>query len=169
MKTKHHPATAGTQSDLVMKKGNPEYIRQLNKLVANNIERFKGYQHAADVIAYQDLKDLFKKYAAQSARFSSDLSRHVIFMGGIPNREKSLSEGMHQAWLQIKKALSANDIKTILESCMLGEKSALESYDEVLDRDDLDHSLECFILLESQRTEIQDACHLIQSLCRFSV
>ncbi len=84
-------------------------------------------------------------------------------LGGDPEDSGSVSASLHRGWMNIKSAVSSNDLDAILSECEQGEDVAVKNYKEALENDlpaDL-HSI-----VNKQYVEVKNAHDHIISLVK---
>ncbi|HYG51733.1 MAG TPA: PA2169 family four-helix-bundle protein [Flavobacteriales bacterium] len=141
-----------------------EKATALKELIIINNDRYEGYTKAAEQVKDSDLKTLFTKLANESKGFSEELRKHIPFSDDKPERdETTLSGKVFRVWMDIKKALSANDRKAVLASCEFGEDAAKKTYDTILD-DPQGVSGELLQLIRTQRSSIQHGHDTVKQL-----
>ncbi len=140
-----------------------QLVQDLNKLIQVNLDRKAGYQKAKDNIEEPGLQNLFQECSDQSAAYAATLSNMVAANGGSPENATSTGGDLYRVWMDIKSALSANDVKAALQSCEKGEDIALETYNDITQSNGhLPENVQPE--LERQRTGIQSMHHQIRSL-----
>lgn len=141
----------------------PEQTKALSELIVINNDRYEGYQKAAGQTEDADLKTLFTKLAADSQKFSSELRQHFDYKDEAPDRGETTASGkVFRVWMDVKKALSANDRKAILSSCEFGEDVAKKTYDHVLKEHELEPALAD--LIRQQRSVLQEGHDKVKQL-----
>jgi uncharacterized protein (TIGR02284 family) len=146
-----------------MKQTNEKSINQLNNLIEINNDRIQGYEKAAKETKDNDLKSLFTDFALHSSANKSELSVFVLSNGGEPTEATKTTGKIFRAWMDVKAALSGNDRKTILASCITGEDAALETYDEV-SKSDAPFSDNIRAVISRQRAGLQKDYDQIKTL-----
>lgn len=146
-------------------KADKEILRnKLNYLLAICNDGKEGYKAAAATAETYELKVLFTTYAIQRAEFAEQLLHNLRQMGG--KMTYNISGGplgvLHRAWLTIKTALAGKDNKAVLDTCITGEKAAVDAYDEILEMRGLD--LDLRLALMQQRSQVNEALHHIRKL-----
>lgn len=118
---------------------NDELVDTLNELVKINNDRIQGFEKAADDIEDPQLASIFRNLTAQSRKFRSQLADDIGRMGGlIPGiEETSTGSKIHRTWIDIKSTFTGKDRNSVLDSCVFGENSAVEEYEEVLEQDEM--------------------------------
>lgn len=114
---------------------NDKTVDVLNKLVEINNDRIEGYETAAKEAEEMDLKTLFGKFAQNSHKCRQELANEIVGLGGTPVEGTKATGKLYRAWMDVKAALSSKDRKAILSSCEFGEDNALETYENVLQKD----------------------------------
>ncbi len=115
-----------------------DVLEALSKL---NFDRTKGYQNAKEDTQDADLLALFSFYEQQSTKFKSDLNAEIIKYGGeVPDDQSFLSD-IHQAWMDLKSAVTGKDRDSVLSSCEFGEQTIVKGYEEALEYDSNDTRL----------------------------
>jgi uncharacterized protein (TIGR02284 family) len=104
----------------------------LKPLIMVNNDRHEGYTTAAELTKDNDLKGVFTRLSEQSRSFADELRRHADKGEEVGRDETSISGKLSRTWLSIKSAVTANDRKSILSSCIAAEKNIGETYDEAL-------------------------------------
>jgi uncharacterized protein (TIGR02284 family) len=108
----------------------------LNKLITINNDRIEGYQTASEETDEQYLKTLFSQFISTSQKCRQELVTEVNNLGGEIAEGTMISGKFFRVWMDVKAALTAKDLKQILDSCEFGEDAAKGTYEKVL-RDDL--------------------------------
>ncbi|WP_346238106.1 ferritin-like domain-containing protein [Niabella insulamsoli] len=132
-------------------------VEALNDLIQINNDRIAGYKEAIEVLEQdKDLEPLFQRMINDSVDFNESLERLVILLGGEVAQGTSGAGKVYRAWMELKAFLTAGDRRTILDSCVTGEETALRAYDNVL---------ETYELVDTVRPTIaQQKDHISQAL-----
>lgn len=113
-----------------------EIISTLNDLIATLKDGQEGFKQSASGVDDPQLKTLFDTYSLQRSRFAGELQSEVTRMGeDEPEDSGSASGAMHRAWINIKSAVTNRDRHAILAEAERGEDSAVEAYQEALQKD----------------------------------
>jgi uncharacterized protein (TIGR02284 family) len=128
----------------------------LNTLIEVNNDRREGYETAAKETNEADLKTLFADCQETSQQCIAVLTHEVHKLGGMPTQGTSTTGKFFRAWMDIKVALTANDRKTILDSCEYGEDAAISIYESIVKNHRED-------LAPQQRGIINDQCAYIKA------
>ncbi|ERM81659.1 hypothetical protein P872_19760 [Rhodonellum psychrophilum GCM71 = DSM 17998] len=130
-------------------------ITVLNNLIEINNDRIEGYETAAKETEQGDLKALFAKLANTSHECNSELRREVTKLGGEPEEGTRVTGKFFRVWMDVKAALTGNDLKAILNSCEFGEDAAVKAYRDAL-KDDVAHlDLDLESLVKKQYLKIK--------------
>jgi len=98
----------------------------------------RGYAVAASNLSNRALKILFQTFAQQRANFKEQLSGEIQRLGGHVPVSSSFLGMVHRGRIDIFAALTIgaeNVEKLILKEVMIGERVALGTYENTLDRD----------------------------------
>ena len=107
-------------------------IDAFNSLIVINNDRIKGYKTASREIKEPELKQFFIDLSETSVTCRNELIDKVEFLGGVVDEGTKTSGKFFRAWMEIKSALTGNDISTIARLCQYGENVALDTYKNVL-------------------------------------
>lgn len=124
----------------------------LNELITVLKDGQKGYADAMTDVKDQNLKDLFKKYAAQRASYITELEDQMFKLDLKPdtNEGSSITGAIHHAWIDLKSAVTGHDNHAILAECERGEDVAKKAYEEAGKVQDLPADLKSIIEKQSQ-------------------
>ena len=109
-----------------------DQIEILNDLVSKSKDAENGYKEAAQHAQSETLKKNFVEYSQQRFAFRHELSLLVNKLGGSNEKGTSVAADIHQAWIELKTAISSNEDQAILKEVLRGESYALEAYEEAL-------------------------------------
>lgn len=137
----------------------------LNDLIRINNDRITGYEKAVEELKEGDidLKATFNKMADESRKYKSDLTAHVLRLGGDPADGSTMPGKIYQAWMDVKAAFSGNDRKTTLESCEFGEDAAQKAYKTAL-ASDAEMDVETRQLITDQQASLKTSHDVIKKL-----
>lgn len=110
-----------------------ETVSVLNHLIEICEDGREGYKQAAENIENPELQQLFGQYSQQRARYASELRDEVRRLGGEPEDEGSVTGALHRGWINIKSALTSQDLEAVVAECERGEDTALEDYKQALE------------------------------------
>lgn len=111
---------------------NEKLVNVLNSLIKINNDRIEGYLRAASETDTIELINMFEDFQKTSQLCKSELSTEVIRLGGTPTYETTTTGKIFRLWMDLKAAVTGNNINLILKSCEYGEKAALETYKNAL-------------------------------------
>jgi uncharacterized protein (TIGR02284 family) len=109
----------------------------LNTLLATLTDSINGYRDSAENIKNDELKQLFLDFAEERSRVAEDLRSEVRRLGGDPNDDGSFLGKSHQAFLDLKSAVTGHDDKAIINEVERGEDYLKEKFEAALDSDKL--------------------------------
>jgi len=134
----------------------------LNELVETLKDGQKGYADAMTDVEDTQLKDTFKKYAAQRSEFITEIEDQMFKLNLKPDESSSITGTVHRAWIDLKSALTSKDNKAVLNECERGEDYAVKAYQTALKATDLPSNLKSVI--EKQYQGVQEAHNTIKAL-----
>ena len=117
---------------------NEQIIAHLDTLIETCKDGQQGFTCAAEDVQNSAFETLFSTYARQRGRFIKELEAEIRHLGGYGEKaEGSFTGALHRGWINLKAALSSREDLAILEECERGDRSAVESFQEVLANGDL--------------------------------
>ena len=134
----------------------------LNELVETLKDGQKGYADAMTDVEDTNLKETFKKYAAQRAEYITEIEDQMFKLNLKPDEESSVTGTIHRAWINLKAALTSKDNAAVLNECERGEEYATTAYQTALKAQDLPANLKSVI--EKQYQGVTEAHNKIKSL-----
>lgn len=137
-------------------------IDRLNHLISIANDGKYGYENAAEDVKDITLKQMFRQYALERARYADDLKREVARLGGSPDKGGGPLGALHRTWMDIKSTVTAGDREAILKTCITGEEAAVKAYNDALsDEHILGNTKQ---LISNQLSGIQFAINSVRSL-----
>ncbi|MCL7764416.1 PA2169 family four-helix-bundle protein [Polaribacter sp. Z014] len=133
---------------------------KLNELLEKNYDAEKGYLNAAENVDSPKLKIFFKKRASERSQFAKELRTEILSYGQIPEDNGTLKGAAHRNWMTLKSLFSSNDEEAILEEAIRGERTSLEEYTEILDKEN-EFAPSTRKMIEMQKQKIQGAVNLL--------
>lgn len=136
----------------------------VNSLISINNDRIKGYELAVNETIDTDLKELFHSFATHSQKAKSEL------LDILNETATSFSDGgtplgtLFRIWMDIKAGLSFGNRKTIIESCLIGERVGLERYNEVLSESLDDFTVDQYKTIYCQYIVMKEDLRVLLSL-----
>jgi len=101
----------------------------LNELIETLKDGQKGYAEAMTDVEDADLKDTFKKYAAQRASYITELEDQMFKLDLKPDESSSVTGTVHRAFINLKGLVTSKDRHSILAECERGEDYAKKAYE----------------------------------------
>ena len=119
----------------------------LNELVETLKDGQNGYADAMTDVEDANLKETFKKYAAQRAEYITEIEDQMFKLNLKPDESASgsVTATVHRAWIDLKAALTSKDNKAVLNECERGEDYAKKAYQTALKAQDLPSNLKSVI------------------------
>ncbi|RFP66584.1 PA2169 family four-helix-bundle protein [Hymenobacter lapidiphilus] len=134
----------------------------LNELIETLKDGQKGYAEAITDVEGADLKDLFKKYAAQRASYITELEDQMFKLDLKPDEESSITSAVHRAFINLKGLVTGKDRHAILAECERGEDYAKAAYEKATKMQDVPAALKTVI--DKQAAGIKEAHDHIRGL-----
>jgi uncharacterized protein (TIGR02284 family) len=113
-----------------MQNHNSETTTVVNELIETLNEREAGYRKAGDLVENSEARELFNRYAAQSARFAAELIPY--------SDERSTEEvgkgplsALWRGWAEVKAAFTGHDTKALYAWAETGEDAAIKIFEGV--------------------------------------
>lgn len=126
--------------------------KELNLLLARNVDGEKGYAFASEHIKNENFKNFLEAYANQRRKYADELIERMDELGIEPNESSSALGSIHKAILELRTKMTSNADKVIMEECERGESMAISDYLKVLKSDELDS--DTLKLLMKQRDKL---------------
>jgi uncharacterized protein (TIGR02284 family) len=140
---------------------NDEVVSALNDLIETCRDGQNGFQTAAENISDPSTKRLFQGFGQQRAQFAGELQTIVREFGEDPTETGSVSGALHRGWMNLKGAISGKDEHAILEECERAEDTAVEAYEDALEKV---VAADVASVIRRQYTAVQEAHNEIRSL-----
>jgi uncharacterized protein (TIGR02284 family) len=112
--------------------------RALNALIPICRDSEQGFQLAAMDVTDPELARFFAECSAQRSKFVGELEDRVRTLRETPVTTGSPVAALHRRWMDLKAALAANQIHTVLAECERGEDVAVKAYIAALAEPDVD-------------------------------
>lgn len=112
-------------------------LSTLNTLTTTLIDSANGYEHAAKDSDNPRFQEIFRQRASERRQVVEDLRSEIRRLGGDPPDDGSLMGKTHQAWLDLKSAVTGRDEKNVVNSVEAGEDYLKEKFETALDSGDL--------------------------------
>jgi conserved hypothetical protein len=143
---------------------NDKIIDRLNHLISIANDGKYGYENAAEDVNDITLKQMFRQYSLERARYADDLKKEVAKLGGSADKGGGPLGALHRTWMDIKSTVTSGDREAILKTCTTGEEVAVKEYKEALNDDHITGNLKQ--LISEQLSGIQFALNSIKSLAQ---
>jgi uncharacterized protein (TIGR02284 family) len=117
----------------------------LNELIETLKDGQKGYAEAMTDVEDADLKETFKKYAAQRSGYITELEDQMHKLNLHPEEESSITGTIHRAFINLKGLITSKDRHSILAECERGEDYAKAAYEKAQKIQDIPADLKAII------------------------
>ncbi|WBA43348.1 PA2169 family four-helix-bundle protein [Hymenobacter canadensis] len=117
----------------------------LNELIETLKDGQKGYAEAMTDVEDADLKETFKKYAAQRSSYITELEDQMHKLNLHPEEESSITGTIHRAFINLKGLITSKDRHSILAECERGEDYAKAAYEKAQKIQDIPADLKAII------------------------
>ena len=117
--------------------GKTDDLTIIKTLTSTLNDSVKGYRDAAEHVDSAEFKQLFTDFAAKREQVARDLQGEVTRLGGDPDTDGSAMGSLHQAWLDLKSAVTGHDDKAIINEVERGEDYLKEKFEAALKTDSL--------------------------------
>lgn len=136
----------------------------LNELIELNNDRVAGFEKAIANIKDEniDLKAIFQEYAAQSRKFSQELTALNASYGEEAETGNTAAGTLHRAWIDVKSLFGGTDRASILSEAERGEDAIKKAYKTVLSEGNV--SGDVLQTVSAQAVEINAAHDKIKAL-----
>jgi uncharacterized protein (TIGR02284 family) len=112
-------------------------LSMLNTLTTTVIDSTNGYEEAAKHTENARFQEIFRTCASERRQVADELSSEIRRLGGDPPDDGSFMGKTHQAWLDLKAAITGRDDQRIVNSVEAGEDYLKEKFETALDSGDL--------------------------------
>lgn len=109
-----------------------ETIRHLQRLAQVNIDSAEGFRHVADDLNDKVLAADFRVWAVDRTRQADELSKFIEINQEEAPDDRSWMAALHQAWMDMRSAVSSGDTHAVLAEAERGEDLIKERYEEAL-------------------------------------
>ncbi|MDU0368912.1 PA2169 family four-helix-bundle protein [Hymenobacter endophyticus] len=134
----------------------------LNELLETLKDGQKGYAEALTDVEDADLKETFKKYAAQRSSYITELEDQMHKLNLHPEEESSITGTIHRAFINLKGLVTSKDRYSILAECERGEDYAKAAYEKAQKIQDVPAAIKTII--EKQAAGIKQGHDEIRNL-----
>ncbi len=109
----------------------------LKTLTSTLNDSVNGYRDAADHAESGPFQQIFRDNATERERVAGELAGEVRRLGGTPDEDGTVLGKTHQAWLDLKAAVTGRDDKAIINEVERGEDYLKEKFEAALKDDTL--------------------------------
>ena len=117
--------------------GSNENTTILKTLTSTLNDSVNGYREAAEHAEGNQFQQIFRDNADERARVAGELQAEVRRLGGTPDEDGTILGKTHQAWLDLKAAVTGRDDKAIINEVERGEDYLKEKFEAALKDDSL--------------------------------
>ena len=110
---------------------------QLNTLLTRNYDAEAGFNKVAKEVTDKSLETYLLNKASERKAFGYEIKDELKSIEGEINKGTSLEGDMHRAWIDVKSVVGKNDVESMLDEILRGEKVAVEEYEKVIENDDI--------------------------------
>ena len=142
--------------------GNSDDLATLKTLTSTLNDSIKGFRDSAEHVESQEFRELFNDFARQREQASTELKAEVRRLGGDPDEDGSTLGGLHQAWLDLKAAITGRDDKAIINEVERGEDYLKGKFETALNDGDL--APECRAAVERAYQSVREGHDRMSSL-----
>ena len=134
----------------------------LNDLIDVCKDGEAGFRDAAEGTKESEYRALFNKYSAQRAEFARELQNQVAMLDEKPEKTGTVRGALHRGWINIKEAVTGNNLKAIIDECERGEDVAKDTYERALNEGALPDHLRNIV--QRQYTQVKAAHDSVRAL-----
>jgi uncharacterized protein (TIGR02284 family) len=112
-------------------------VATLKTLTTTLIDSINGYEEAAKHTDNSRFREIFLERADERRQVAEDLRSEIRRLGGDPPDDGSVLGKTHQAWLDLKAAITGDDDQRIINSVEAGEDYLKEKFEAALNSGEL--------------------------------
>lgn len=147
--------------------GQTDDLAILKTLTSTLNDSVNGYREAAKDVESDQFRDLFSDFAEKRSRASADIEAEVRRLGGEPDQDGTALGGIHQAWLDIKAAVTGRDDKAVINEVERGEDFIKGKYEAALKDEELPQNVrqvvsQAYDSIRADHDEISAMKHSLQ-------
>ena len=121
-----------TTRELAREDNQKQLVGNLQELLVKNYDANKGFKKAVKEAGDPELKEFFKVQAFMHQRYATQLDKLIHGLNHTPPEEGSTVGKFHRIWMDVLKAISDNDDRSIFEECRRGQTATMKEYREKL-------------------------------------
>ena len=138
-----------------------KYSEKISNKLLNLLEKTydaeKGFKLAQDKIDNLKIKNFLNDRAEQRSEFGHELKKEILQYGELTERDGSVKGDIHSAWMDLRAAVSSNEIENLLEEVERGERASLEDYNEIIKDEEMVLPPSTESMLKRQRDAIESS------------
>ncbi len=134
----------------------------LKTLTSTLNDSVNGYRDAADNAEGSQFQQMFRDNASERERVAGELAGEVRRLGGTPDEDGTVMGKTHQAFLDLKAAVTGRDDKAIINEVERGEDYLKEKFEAALADDKL--TTESREVVERAYQSVRKGHHQISAL-----
>ena len=115
--------------------GNNDQTTILKTLTSTLNDSVNGYRDAAENAEGSQFQQIFRDNASERERVAGELAGEVRRLGGTPDEDGTVLGKTHQAWLDLKAAVTGRDDKANINEVERGEDYLKEKFEAALKED----------------------------------
>ena len=112
--------------------GQSDDLSTLKTLTSTLNDSINGYRESAERVESPEFRQMFTDFAQRRELAAAELKAEVRRLGGDPDEDGSTLGGLHQAWLDLKAAITGRDDKEIINEVERGEDYLKEKFETAL-------------------------------------
>ncbi len=109
-----------------------ELKQNLQKIIDICQDGVNGYETAARKVEQNDVRTMLLRLTQQRKLFIADLKNEAIYLGMEFQASGTFKGYLHRVWMELTASLASDVDTKIFEVCMVGEKAAINTYNQVL-------------------------------------
>ncbi|QDT36838.1 PA2169 family four-helix-bundle protein [Stratiformator vulcanicus] len=107
-------------------------VEQLQDLIQINIDSADGFRHSAEQIENVTISQYFRGVADERKQQAEQLQGFVEFSGERPRQEGSYLASLHRTIMDLRTALTSDDLGAVLNEAERGEDYIKDAYKDTL-------------------------------------
>ena len=117
--------------------GSNDQTTILKTLTSTLNDSINGYREAAELAEGSQFQQIFRDNGSERERVAGELAGEVRRLGGTPDEDGTVLGKTHQAFLDLKAAVTGRDDKAIINEVERGEDYLKEKFEAALADDKL--------------------------------
>ena len=120
-----------------MQTTNDDAVKLLNSLIETTLDSANGYEEAAKSVDDAQLKSMFADRSRKRGEITRTLQQEVRSFGGEPQTHQSALGKAHNAFVDVKKALTGGSAKAVVDEVERGEDFIKAKFEKAVRADEL--------------------------------